>query len=150
MSDGIFESREDFRIHSTTEDVMELFEFYIKYRKGLEYFPTKKEPNPECRFQFSADEARQVLSEFYLSDEEGFILMGAIYFIEDILFIDSNTKKNPHLKFLEKKQKFTKRSVMMTEDHWHRLQKLYDMYPTMNKHYVFQAFLEDAFARLGV
>ena len=43
-NDGIFESREDFRENATTDDVMELFEFYVKYRKGKEKFPTEKSP----------------------------------------------------------------------------------------------------------
>ena len=149
-NDGIFESREDFRENATTDDVMELFEFYLKYRKGQECFPTKKEPNPKCRFQFSLSEALQALREFYLSDKEGRFRMGAFDFIENILFIDSNTNEKPPLKFVEKKQDFTKRSVMMTKDHWQRLQTLYEMYPTRDKSYVLQAFLEHAFSSLGL
>lgn len=71
-------------------------------------------------------------------------------FSKNATMFQSTTKEKPPLKFVVGKHAFTKRSVMMTEDHWHRLQKLYDMYPIINKHHVFQALLEDALSRLGV
>ena len=154
-SDGKFTSIEDFHENATKNDAMELFEFYCNYLIGGEKFPTKEEPNPKCRFQFLASEAKQEMHKVKISDVEGKTLGDAVEILEKKLvekapLLESTTKEKPPLKFVEERQKFTKRSVMMTEDHWHRLQKLYDMYPTMSKHYVLQAFLEDALSRLGV
>lgn len=152
-TDGKFESIEDFSKNATWDDILELFEFYCKYLKGTVKFPTKEEPNPKCRFQFLASEAKQEMHKIKLNTE-GNTIGDAIEILEEIVakkkLFQSTTKEKPPLKFVEGRHAFTKRSVMMTEDHWHRLQKLYDMYPIMNKHYVFQALLEDALSRLGV
>lgn len=152
-TDGKFESIEDFSKNATWYDILELFRFYRKYLEGTVKFPTKEEPNPKCRFQFLASEAKQEMHKLKL-DEKGHTVGDAIEILEEIAarkkLLQSTTKEKPPLKFVVGKHAFTKRSVMMTEDHWHRLQKLYDMYPTINKHYVFQALLEDALSRLGM
>lgn len=152
-TDGKFESIEDFSKNATMDDAMELFKFYCKYLKGTVKFPTKEEPNPKCRFQFLASEAKQEMHKVKF-DVAGKTLGDVVEILEEYLaektLLQSTTKEKPPLKFVEGRQDFTKRSVMMTDDHWHRLQKLYNMYPIMNKHYVFQALLEDALSRLGV
>lgn len=35
--------------------------------------------------------------------------------------------------FAEEKQDFPKRSLLITNEHWERLQKVYDKYPVMGK-----------------
>ena len=139
-----FTSIEDFSLNATLDDVVELFDFYLEYLAETNNFPSPKEPKPDCKYQFSAAEAKQELDKWTYN---GHPLVSTVGKKHPLVF--AIEQKQP-LKFVEKKQKFTKRSVMMTEDHWHRLQKLYDMYPTMSKHYVFQALLEDALSRLGV
>lgn len=37
------------------------------------------------------------------------------------------------LAFAEEKQDFPKRSLLITNEHWERLQKVYDKYPVMGK-----------------
>lgn len=129
--DGKFLSIEDFRANATGADYEELWNFY---QSGTKNFPTTKEPKPECRFQFSSTAAKKELDEWRQRKK-------------DVLEQPIEAVK---LTFTEKKQDFRKHSLLITEEQWNRLQKVYDQYPVMGKQYVLHAFLEYSLTRLGV
>lgn len=131
--DGKFLSIEDFRANATEADYEELWNFY---QSGTKNFPTTKEPKPECRFQFSDGSARKELDKWRKRKEQAALEQQPVEAVK--------------LTFAEEKQDFRKHSLLITEEQWNRLQKVYDQYPVMGKQYVLHAFLEYALTRLGV
>lgn len=131
--DGKFISIEDFRANAKEEDYEALENFYYT---GTKNFPTKAEPKPECRFQFSSTAAKKELDEWRQRKEQD--------------AIEEKLAEAVKLTFTEEKQDFQKHSLLITNAHWERLQALYDKYPVMGKQYVLHAFLEYALTRLGV
>lgn len=147
-NDGKFVTIEDFRENATWDDYVELFEFYLKYLKGTEKFPTKEEPRPECFFQFSAAEAMQELDECEL--EYGCTFGNIAAIVERVLSRESATKEKVHFIIGKGKYEFIKQSVMMTEDHWNRLQRIYDQYSPINKYFVLNGLLEEIISKYEV
>lgn len=137
--DGKFVSVPDFRENATDEDYRELWNLY---QSGTRNFPTKAEPKPDCRFQFSATAAKNLLDE--RKQEKRANGQWESIMKEHII------GEPVGLKFSEVKLEFTKRSMQMTANQWNRLQKVFDMYPITNKNYVLHAVLEYALTQLGV
>lgn len=130
--DGKFVSVEDFRANAAEADYEELWNLY---QLGTKNFPRGKEPGEEYRFLFSATSAKKLLDEWRQRKEQADLKQP----VEAV-----------KLTFAEEKQEFQKRSLLLTEEHWERLQKIFNKYPTRGKQYVLHAFLEYALTRLGV
>lgn len=130
---GQFLSVPDFRENATEEDYQELYNFY---QTGTKNFPTRKEPKPDCRFQFGATSAKELLTKWIQkkgpSQEESH---------EPVRQDAAGDNATPM--FDDAKKDFTKRSVLMTDANWDRLQAIYDRYASRSKHYVLDALLTE-------
>lgn len=128
---GQFVSVLDFRVNAKESDYQELWNFY---QSGTRNFPTKKGPKPECRFQFGATSAKELLTEWIQGKEQN---------QEPVRPKNDTTGEKSTPLFDDTKKEFAKRSVMMTDANWDRLQKIYDKYASRSKHYVLDALLEE-------
>ena len=122
MENGKFVSIEDFRKNATDNDYEELWNLY---QSGVKNFPTKAEPKPNCRFQFSSSAAKEVLDKWMEEKEV----------LSKQLIIDDHKKV------------FEKHSIEVTKDQWDRLQTIYDQYASRSKKYVLNALLEEIISK---
>lgn len=122
MENGKFVSIEDFRQNAQESDYEELWNLY---QSGTKNFPTKAEPKPDCRFQFSATAAKDALDR-WMEEKKG------------------ATRK---LQIDDHKKEFEKHSIEVTKDQWDRLQTIYDQYASRSKKYVLNALLEEIISK---
>lgn len=118
MKDGRFVSIEDFRKNAKESDFEELWNLY---QSGVKNFPTKEEPKPECKFQFSASAAKGELDKW----------------------MEEKESSSKELKIDGHKKEFEKHSIEVTHEQWEKLQAIYDRYSDRKKQYVLHALLEE-------
>ena len=121
MQEGKFTSADDFRENAKDEDYRRLRDFY---NAGTKQFPTKENPKPDCKYQFSSTTALNLLKE------KG--LKGDVFGQEKELVV-LNIKKD-----------FKRRSVGIADDIWNRLQSFYKNNPSRDSRYVLDALLDEA------
>lgn len=142
--DGKFVSVPDFRANAREEDYEELWNLY---QQGTRNFPKKGERSPDSRFQFSASAAKVLLDDW--QQRRGTDIRGNNLGVQEGVPVGGLISSMP-LKISEVKLDFEKHSLLLTEEHWQRLQAVFDRYPTRGKNYVLHAVMERALAGLDV
>lgn len=132
---NVFVSIADFRLNATEEDYVELERYLVA--KGEKGFKAKGQ-EPDGPYHFSAAAARQEIKAWKAKKAA------------EVQQAAQATSETEGLKLDERKRDFEKRSVMMTADNWSRLQELYKRYPSRDKSYVLDAFLDFALTKLGL
>lgn len=135
--EGKFVSIEDFRENATEEDCQELYNM-VRTSGSSRMFKSEKNPSPDHRFQFSYSSAKKEADKWHESRKQDTAQ-------------PAPAKEEPTTavvpKFDDERKTFAKRSVMVTDDHWNRLQKIFDKHASRSKHYVLHALLEEIISK---
>lgn len=129
---NVFISIQDFRLRAEEEDYAELERYLVA--KGEKGFKAKGQ-EPDGPYHFSAAAARQAVK---------------VWKAKKAAEVQPQAMADEGLKLDERRRDFDKKSVMMTADNWSRLQELYKRYPSRDKSYVLDAFLDFALTKLGL
>lgn len=135
--EGKFVSVPDFKRYAMDEDYRALENFIATNPKD---FKSKDNPNPEGKYLFSISAARELVKDWHAKQQPA----------ETIGTAKEDSPGEVVLEFAKTKQVFNKRSIMVVDEQWERLQAVYDKYPYVEKAYVLQAVLDKVLTLMGV